>query len=350
MAEVGRALRLADVRHILLVHGTFVGPDAWGLLSQLSRFSTEAAQVIAKFDKAVIDRVVGEAGNYTQQYEQTFSAAINQPDREPIRVERFHWSSENNHIGRAHGAVTMLRRLAELHEESPGRVLLWGHSHAGNVFALATNLLGGDRAARRKFFRAARIYYRNPCFRHIDLPVWREVEQRLDDQDSELFRWPPDIVTFGTPIRYGWETAGYGQLMHFIHHKPKEGQPQHTLAFPPAARDVFEAADGDYVQHFGIAGTNIAPPVISPRSLLADIRLNRLLQPGLRARDLFHRLSTGMRVPAEGATRLVDYGPQGSILEHMAGHAVYTRLEWLLFHAEELVKQFYSSHRARPPE
>ena len=89
------------------------------------------------------------------------------------------------------------------------------------------------------------------------------------------------------------------------------------------------------MQQLGIAGTNVAPGVFFWRTLLADRRLNRFLQPGLSAAQLRARLSLGMRVPDEGHTLLVDYGSiGGSIVEHHAGHAVYTLPRWLAFHAE----------------
>ena len=81
------------------------------------------------------------------------------------------------------------------------------------------------------------------------------------------------------------------------------------------------------------------PGVLSWRSWLADRRLHKLLQPGIRVRDLYDRLKLGMRVPAEGMTLLVDYGPQpGNLAQHIAGHAVYTEPDWLLFHAEQIIK------------
>ncbi len=349
MEEVGRGLRLADVRRIVLVHGTFVGPDAWGLLTQLSRFSPEAAQAIARLDKAIVDRIVGQAGNYTQEYAEQFAAAINQPGRPPIAVERFQWSSENNHIGRSHAAIKLLKRIATTDEANRGRVLLWGHSHAGNVFALLTNLLGADQQNRDRFFRAARCYFQTPFLRRVDLPVWNHVRELLDTPSSPLQTRPLDIATFGTPIRYGWDTAGYARLLHFVHHIPRDNDLAHWAEFPPRIVDVLAAAGGDYVQQTGIAGTNIAPSLLTPRSLVADWRLNRILQHRIRARDLLGRLAVGRRVAEEGRSLLIDYGPQGSIAEHVAGHAVYTKMEWLLFHAEQVVQHFYARRNETDP-
>jgi len=112
---------------------------------------------------------------------------------------------------------------------------------------------------------------------------------------------------------------------------------------------VLTAADGDYVQQLGIAGTNVMPSPFAWRSWLADRRLNRLLQANLRRLELGKWFEAGTRVPAEGTTLLVDYGPgEGNIGRHLGGHAVYTCPEWLLFHAEEVARCFYGGG-SEPP-
>jgi len=113
--------------------------------------------------------------------------------------------------------------------------------------------------------------------------------------------------------------------------------------FPPKLDDVLSAADGDYVQQLGIAGTNVMPSVFAWRSWLADKRLNDLLQHDLGGQKPADRFQAGAIVPDEGTTLLVDYGPlEGGVAQHLAGHAVYTARQWLLFHAEETVRRFYA--------
>ena len=225
---------------------------------------------------------------------------------------------------------------------------MWGHSHAGNVFAIATNLLAADAAQRESFFAAGRCYYRQRWFGGLSKPVWDRVRQLLElPRDSR--RLPQlDLVTFGTPIRYGWDTDGYAKLLHFVYHRPRPGVSEHRTTWPPSVEDLFQATDGDYVQQFGIAGTNLMPAGVGLRSWLADLRLARLLQPGLRRRDLLSRLKTGQRVPDEGETLLVEY-PDGPAARQFAGHAIYTRLIWLPFHAMEVARRFYGWSEAVPP-
>jgi hypothetical protein len=33
----------------------------------------------------------------------------------------------------------------------------------------------------------------------------------------------------------------------------------------------------------------------------------------------------------------------GTVADHHAGHALYTKKQWLLFHAEEVARRFYSA-------
>ncbi|MCA9210290.1 MAG: hypothetical protein KDA55_18150 [Planctomycetales bacterium] len=346
MRAVGQRLRAAQVRAIYLVHGTFVGTDALGLLAELERVWPSACDLVRRWQKQTLDAVAGDMGNYTQAYADAFSAGINGADAEPhIPVRLFHWSSENHHVGRAQAAIELLRTLVSRPEECDGRVLLWGHSHGGNVFALLTNLLAADEETRRRFFRAARPHYRVPLLKFFDFPVWREMQRALRDKACDIRRTKLDFVTFGTPVRYGWDSDGYSKLLHFVFHRPVDGLPKCQALFPPTVDDVLTARYGDYIQQIGIAGTNFAPGLLSCRTLVADWRLNRFLQPGIRGRDLLARLRLGLRTHADGESLLVDYGPtQAHIGQHLAGHAIYTRLEWLLFHAEEVARRFYTTN------
>ena len=158
---------------------------------------------------------------------------------------------------------------------------------------------------------------------------------------------PLDIVTFGTPIRYGWDSAGYARLLHFINHRPAEGLPEYRAPFPPKLDDVLSAADGDYVQQLGIAGTNVMPSVFSWRSWLADHRLGRLaatrpLPPEAGSSDSGPARSCPTKARRCWSTTARS---KASIAQHLAGHAVYTSSQWLLFHAEETVRRFYGEER-----
>ena len=348
MQDVGSALRASGVSVVYLVHGTFVGSDALGLIAELARLFPSAAKAVRHAAKRLVNRLAQDAGNYSEEYARLFESSINRPGATRIPVRLFNWSSENHHIGRADGAVRLIDELDTVRRDQGGRILLWGHSHAGNMFALATNLLTGNRETIDRFFSAAEVYYRWPIFRFVDIPVWQRVRECLS-QPPAGHEWPLlDVVTFGTPIRYGWDTSGYRRLLHFINHRPVEGLPEYLALFPPTLNNVMKAAGGDYVQQLGIAGTNVMPGLFAPRAWLADRRLNSLLQTDTTDADPVERFKAGAIVPEEGTTLLVNYGPpDGTIAMHHAGHAVYTGTKWLLFHAEEVARQFYSAGMER---
>jgi hypothetical protein len=342
MKAVGDAFRRADVRAIYLVHGTFVGADALGLIREVARVSPKMAEPLRRLQKQLADSIAKDAGNYTVEFAEEFEQRISTENARRIPVKLFNWSSENHHIGRADGAVRLIDELSSRDDLRGGRVLLCGHSHGGNVFALLTNLLNADSAMRSSFFRAARSYFRWPVVGKVDMPVWTRVRSRLGREGNPLAEVALDLATFGTPVRYGWEMETCANLLHFINHRPVPGRPADRAAFPPEVDDVLNARYGDYIQQIGIAGTNFAPAAWAWRAWLADIRLGKTLQAGIRKRDLLTRLKEGIRAHVDGTTLLVDYGPaEGHIGQHVTGHAIYTRLDWLLFHAEEVARRFY---------
>lgn len=311
------------------------------MITELARVLPSTAGALAALAKQLVDSMLGEVGNYTETHVRLLTDGLGS-DGGPLPVRLFHWASSNDHIGRADGAVRLIDELSRLKTGPDSRLLLWGHSHAGNVFALVTNLLATDHQTREQFFRTARVYYRRPLVGCIDVPVWERVRRLLERR--RVASWCPqlDFVTFGTPIRYGWDSGGYARLLHFINHRPAEGLPEFLAPFPPTLDHLLTAHDGDYVQQLGIAGTNIAPNLLAWRTWWADRRLGRLLERDVVPQGIAQRMAVGARVPDEGMTLLVDYGPPGvEVHQHHAGHAVYTRPDWLLFHAEEIAQEFY---------
>lgn len=332
-----RRTEAAQLSAILLVHGTFAGTDSLGLIRKVGRAWPTLGRSLRQRRKEWFDWLVQDAGNYTQEYAERL-AALHPAD---IVVERFFWSSANHHIGRADGAIRLLHRLATMEKSLPAetRIQVWAHSHGGNVLALMSHLLGGDKSKRESFFHACRPFYRWPWWERIDLPMWEEVRQRLEtgwDIGQRL-----DFVTFGTPIRYGWDQSGFRALLHFVHHH-SIAEAAHLAALPHSVDDLIQCRGGDYIQHLGIAGTNVLPDLFAWRTRWAERRLRRLLQSGIRRRDLWQRLKVGARVHDTGTSLLVNYGPaSGNPLEDVFGHAVYTRLQWLPFHWKEIMQRLY---------
>ena len=350
----------AGVAAVYLVHGTFAGNDALGLLTELERFAPRMTASLRRWFKSAVNAVIGETGNFTSAYAARMEAALSAGAGRPIPVQFFHWSSQNTHIARADGAVRLIDELARVAPtispptaapevatggsgsiERPPRILLWGHSHAGNVFALLTNLLGGDAASRGEFFQAAESFYRSRRHARVDYPAWQRVEELLSTSTHPLQRVALDFVTFGTPIRYGWETEGYAKILHVINHRPTSAEREWLAAFPPRLHRVVMAADGDFVQQIGTAGSGFPVIPLALRTFLADRRVRRLFA-GRHSRWLFRHMSAGMRVPHEGPTLLVDYAETARFpWTHLFGHALYTRTHWLPLHCELVAREFY---------
>lgn len=337
-------LRAAGVAAVYLMHGTFVGQDALGVARKLTHIWPFAGRSLQQFVKRVIDGIAHDAANYTAAFADQLQRAINVPERPTIPVKLFYWSSENLHVARADAAIQLLDMVAQADPPVDGRVLVWGHSHAGNVLALLTNLLGAPAEVRDEFFRACRYYYRLPYLGIVDAPAWPRVAERWFGRDAAR---PPvifDIATFGTPIRYGWDALGYGHLLHFINHRPQPGLAPYVACLPQDPQQVLSAEGGDYIQLLGIAGTNLIPDGLSWRAWNAELRLHRLVQHNVRSRQLWQHVRCGVRVADEGTTLLVDYGDaRQPFFRQLAGHAVYTRIAWLPFHLREIMNRFYAT-------
>lgn len=316
-----------------------------GLLTELSRFAPSLSKQLSKVGKRLIDLATGEAGNYTSGFTKLLERSLVTDNGPTISVKQFHWSSQNNHIARADGAIRLIDQLANFAEtlDQPKSVQLWGHSHGGNVMALASQLLGANRQARDEFFSATNSFYRSRAGGRVDMPVWERVSELLEDADHPLRQLSLDMVTFGTPIRYSWNANGYARLLHFIHHRPPLQGGEHNAPIPLNPLRALRANDGDYVQQIGISGTNFAPLPLFLRTLQADWRLDKLLEQEVVRENIVTRLRHATRVPDEGTTLLVDYANVSPWPNrHLFGHGLYTLRRWMALHCREIANEFYS--------
>lgn len=342
LAQVGERLTAAQVGAIFFVHGSFAALDSLNILSAVARRYRPARGSLDRLSRQLLDNEVHDAGHYTPSYAGAWEEALRGEGRPRVRV--LSWSSENHHLGRADAAVRLIAELAALDLPAGKRVVFWGHGHAGNVFALMSQLLTADARTVRHFFDAARIYYRWPLMPLIDIPLWRRVRHLLLGDRRWIAARPCDWVTFGTPIRYGWGLRESDSLLHFIYHRPGSARPAHLATLPATVDETMRGAGGDYLQQVAIAGTDTPPSPLTWRSWLANRRLGHLLEDEAPGDELPERLRLGARVHDSGTTLLVDYSaPDETAARHLAGHAVYTRLEWLLFHAEQLAQHLHQT-------
>lgn len=352
------------VQKVLLVHGTFAGTDPFGIHS-LMHAATEhlpaitrlaAGSVIDRLSdqtKRLTDAVTADIANFSEDYRRYFQTLVGD-DPEVQRLEPT-WTSQNNHIARAALAVRLFNELVALQSEGfdaeCGRVLLWGHSHAGNGFAILSNLLANDRESVEAFFDAA-----GDCLGEAGATARATLAA---SPSPHLMARSLLVVTFGTPVRYGWDTDGLKGLIHITHHRPIERHDD-PAAIAPAVTfgcegnsfgdnfaavtsglaDVLSAKHGDWVQAFAIAGTDIAPLLDRQE----NFQLERFLEQGLpestpdrlgeKLKVACVRWQARTRVHGDGRNLLIDYQSSrmtrfGPARQAVLGHGIYTMKDWL---------------------
>ena len=343
VAGLAGSLRQHQVAEVILVHGTFAGNDAIGMLREVGRFSTRFADAIRSIGKSTFDTAAGDLGNYSKSFTDCFSKLINDGQPSTIPVSRYTWSGENHHLGRADGAIGLIKTILDRGYRRDQRVLCFGHSHGGNVLAMITQLIGASDADRNRFFEITRSYYRNQLTGKIDLPQWESSRQAITNF-SRRTQFPHlDVATFGTPLRYRWNVDLNSKLLHFVQHRSLSTQHASMGTMPTCAKDIMQAAGGDYVQQLGICGTDFLQSIFAPRSWIPEQKLARLFEGSQRRRDLAKNLKRGHRVSLDGTTLLIDYPDTPERWNRkLLGHGIYTRQEWLPFHLSEIQQRFYT--------
>lgn len=348
-----------NIRDIVIVHGTFMGDDPFGIVEilksvsrsvpLLSRKINQLADEVKKRTRPLTSSVSQDLANYTPEFRDSFQKLTG----EEVQVERMEptWSSQNDHFARADLAVRLVCHLHEMQLADDERVLLWGHSHAGNGFAILSNLLANHRQSIESFFRTVEANARGTDRYNKQ---WKTARQILASGPSPhpLAR-QVYIAAFGTPVRYGWDTSGYRQLVHLHHHQTwDQKRPAQTRPlFPPyAPHETVIAKYGDWVQAFAIAGTDV--PTLPGRKM--HDALGRVLEAGLdsprhgfdtrfifpkRVRNACARWKTGTRCHTDGRSLLVNYAKTGRktklmlpIEQSVFGHGVATTLDFLPTH------------------
>jgi hypothetical protein len=304
-------LKSLKVRGIYLVHGTFVGDDPFDLTSLLEKafpnLSSTVISAIKKQTKNGQNLVIGDFGNF-------HPSLINELEEKldnTISVNNFTWSSSNHHYARLKGAVELMQELKNNHA-SGERLLLFGHSHAGQVFALITQL----------------------CEQKIISKQLIEVLEKTGESKSELEKIIKfcaklnfDLITLGTPIRYEWELKPQNNLLHFINHRgniPQGG----------SVTSSFITKNGDYIQQWAVSGSDIKSPVKAEQ--LCNDELDLILGTGNELSLLRRNIKFKKRLHNLGHHFLTDFKDNSKYPNSFLtifGHAVYTKKEsvyWIL--------------------
>jgi hypothetical protein len=377
IAHLGRQLSAAGVKAIVFAYGSPLTVDLFGAqrldegvlkrgysrgipgLDALLALMRETAAGLPAFPggqtppfsddeetKKILDQQVQDAANVSGSAVQLLHNAINRGQDRPISCLRYLWSSEHHHLGRTVASFRFAERLRQLRAElelTPGqRVLVLAHGHAGQLLALLSNLmLPGPSSTRASIVEILKTQNGSG----LDLASLAAALEAGSLLDGALL----DVVTFGTPVRYGWETSTIGKVLHIINHRPMRGDGKQWLAkmeLPQITVELPYAMGGDYVQQLAVAGTDALPR--SAQAQAANKALWELLEPYDGFERWLECARKGVRCPNDGVCLLVDYKDADTTSDptpsrHLFGHAAYTRQNAMLFNLTQIVQSLYPS-------
>jgi hypothetical protein len=321
MFELGERMRAAGVRFVVFAHGSFVGDDPLAIARSVENavpFLPDIARALRGFTRDQVSRVLGDLSNFSSSYVETFAGATG------IDAMDFTWSGENHHAARVQATVRLARALVLRGGgalRAGDRVVLVGHSHGGQLFAILSQLLARASGYSELVEAAGAL---------------GEDVASLDMHLSLLRRCTIDVATFGTPLRYGWARIAGFRVLHVVNHRGDRPR-------APSLRHLLYAGRGDYVHQLGTHGSDL--PATSAKDRELNARLDRVLGIGSDVRAWLRHVTEGLRISPDGHTMLVDYGEKPrrvpSFWSTGFGHAVYTRREAMLFHTQLVANHFY---------
>ncbi|MBK9308408.1 MAG: hypothetical protein IPM58_15300 [Nitrospira sp.] len=382
MARSGERLAQAGVASVVFIHGSIHGTDVFGMqrLDEVGGLKRGYSRGVSGVDallaamreesngipllpggckpplkdddetKALLDEQVGDAGNFMDANVQSFKRAINTNLAQPISCDRLLWSSEHHHLGRALAAVVLLAKLHGLCErqnlQQGHRILIQGHGQAGLVLALVSNFLCSSPITGRSKLLSILSGYAE----QTNQPEVAEIVGRIEPllATATLLNGASlDIVTYGTPVRYGWDPSGIGNLLHIVNHRNLRTDGKSWLAkmeLPQITMEMPIAWGGDYVQELAVAGTDAVPQTESAKA--ANKRVWEMVEPYDGFERWLECARRAVRIPSEGRCLLVDYKDSigsSNPRDHYYGHAVYTRQHAVLFNTTQIVRAFYEA-------
>jgi hypothetical protein len=301
----------------MFVHGTFVGHDPVSMMSALKAIvptlSVSIEITLSDLVKRQCDSLLRDNGNFTPDYARLFAAATGWGRC----VENFVWSSGNHHAARLAAALLLAQAVARMHGAAGDAkgILLVGHSHAGQVFALLTRLVREARGREEPVLLAA--IEGTPLARFAD----------KDALSALGGLWAPRLcfVTLGSPPRYRWYLGRNMELVSIVNHRGEKPLAGHPGGF-------LRTRDGDYIQQWGIDGSDFVAVQAWERQL--NLALDPLLGQGVGASAWLTASRAQRRVPESGRTLLVDFRDDSRLMPNCVatvfGHGCYTRLAHML--------------------
>ena len=381
MAQYGTRLAQAGVRAVVFLHGSVHGSDMFGMqrLDEAGGLKRGYSRGVSGVDallaamregengipalpgglkpplcnddttKTLLDEQVRDAGNFSQAYVSLFQKAINTALSQPISCSGILWSSEHHHLGRAIAAIRLLDDLraicARQHLGAGDRLLVQAHGQAGLVVALGSNLVcPSPITGRPKLFAIIRSFAEQANRPDI-LEALAHLEPLLGSRSLGNGS-TVDVVTMGTPVRYGWDPSGLGKMLHIVNHRNLRTDGKTWLAkmeLPQVTMEMPIAWGGDYVQQLAVAGSDAVP--VSEPAKTANKAVWEMVEPYDGFERWLECARRAVRFPTEGRCLLVDYKDctgSANVREHYYGHAAYTRASAMLFNTAEIVRALYS--------
>ena len=139
MKQVCHELTDLNIGSVTLVHGTFVGTDPFDILRLCDTLIPGLSEKIKLRLKINKDQLFSDSGHFSKNYLNLIRQSMN-PE---VSCNLFEWSSGNHHIARVLGALDLLFFLTSEQKAFPKAskiILLIGHSHAGQLFALISQM------------------------------------------------------------------------------------------------------------------------------------------------------------------------------------------------------------------
>jgi hypothetical protein len=382
MAQCGTTLSQAGVRAVVFLHGSIHGADVFGMqrLDEVGGLKRGYSRGVSGVDallaamreggngipslsggltpplsnddatKKLLDDQLADAGNFKNTYVGLFQQALNKNLARSIACTRMVWASEHHHLGRAMAAVRLLADLGTISESQKlgkgDRILVQAHGQAGLVLALASNLLCPSPITGRPKLLGILSSYAEQNGQADLVATVRRVEPLLATH-SLLKGAMLDIVTMGTPVRYGWDLSGMGKLLHVVNHRNLRNDGKTWLSkmeLPQITMEMPIAWGGDYVQELAVAGSDAMPTTEAAKAA------NKAVWEMVEPYDGFERwlecARRTVRFPSEGQGLLVDYKDctnSTNVREHYYGHAAYTRTNATLFNNATISENLYGS-------
>ena len=317
---IARQLKAHHVKSVYLVHGTFVGSDPFDLKHLFEemqafktfKFNTSWIKKFVAYKKAFMQ----DLGNFTPEYFDLLAKGC----EGLTQVKRFEWTSGNHHYARLAGALDLAKKIVDDFEEDTDRILICGHSHAGQIFAILTQMIADPVMGKILLDFAIEGGYE---------------DENVLQQLAKLKGKGIDFVTLGSPKRYEWSLGENQRLLHLINHRSENPEVK-------IFSGVLNIQNGDYVQLWAGEGSDSPSPV----KLQAQVnrKLDHILDVGADMKLWKDKPRTYHRLHTQGHTLLINFKDNDQKIcfaQTLFGHGVYTRYTRMLYQFSQIQKYFY---------